>query len=162
MEVQRLEEFKKLFMEIKSAYARERLHLEDLSKEDIGGDEVDQSIRERDDQIVLKLQGRQNFYMKKIDAALERVEDGSYGECEDCGADIGLKRLIARPTAQYCINCKEERERDEEQVSYIKKSHTHGREIINQNLEALNSLGSGERVKTLLNKEKILSGQSVS
>ena len=96
--------------------------------------------------------------MKKIDSALERIEDGSFGECEDCGEDISMKRLLARPTAQFCISCKEEQERGEDQVSYIKKSHTHGREIINQNLAAINSLNNGE----LLSKEKILSGQSVS
>ena len=139
MEAQKLEEFKNLFIEIRRVNIQNSLHLEELSFEDMGGDDIDLSSRERDDQLVLKLQGRQNFYTKKIEYALERIEDGSFGECEECSEEIGLNRLTARPTAELCINCKEEQERDEVNLSYNKRSHTHGREIINQNLEAVKS-----------------------
>jgi DnaK suppressor protein len=151
MEAQRLKEFKNLFNEIRRVNNQQSLHLEDLSFEDNGGDEVDYSSRERDDQLVLKLQGRQNFYNKKIEAALERIENGSFGECEECSDEISLKRLIARPTAELCINCKEEQERSEDILSYNKRSHTHGREIINQNLEAVKSLASGGEAFNMLN-----------
>lgn len=151
MEANRLEEFKNLFNEIRRVNNNHSLQLEDLSIEDVAGDDVDHSLRERDDQIVLKLQGRQQFYNRKIEAAIERIDNGSFGECEDCEEEIELKRLIARPTAELCINCKEERERDEDNLSYNKRSHTHGREIINQNLEAVKSLSAGGEAFSMLN-----------
>lgn len=44
--------------------------------------------------------------IEEIDSALERIEDGVYGVCKYCGGEIGEKRLIARPTASSCIDCK--------------------------------------------------------
>ena len=154
MEARRLEEFRVLFNEMKRVNELERLKLDQLAEYDNSGDEVDQSIKQRDNQLQLKLQGRQNFFMKKVDAALERIDSGSYGQCEECSEEIGLKRLRARPTAELCINCKEMLEREEENVSYLKKSHTHGREIINQNLEAVKSLVSREISEQWIQKER--------
>lgn len=50
--------------------------------------------------------------LKKIEAALERVENGEYGDCEECGDYISFKRLHARPEARFCIDCKEIREQE--------------------------------------------------
>ncbi len=134
MESKTLEQFKKLFIEIKRNNALEALGREADQALATSGDEVDQTTRERENQLLIKLQGRQRFYMKKIDAALERIDNGTFGECLDCGADIGPDRLFARPTATMCICCKEEQERGEEHVLYEKKSHTRGKEILNNNL----------------------------
>ena len=49
----------------------------------------------------------------KINEALERIEDGSFGICEDCGEEIGVKRLEARPVTTQCIDCKTKAEAQE-------------------------------------------------
>ena len=51
--------------------------------------------------------------ISKIDSALKRIEDGTYGFCVDTGEPIGLKRLIARPVATLCIAAQERHEKDE-------------------------------------------------
>ncbi len=53
--------------------------------------------------------------MSKIDKALAKIEDGSFGICEDCEEQIHSKRLEARPETTLCIKCKEEEEREEQQ-----------------------------------------------
>ena len=54
---------------------------------------------------------------RKIDEALERIDSGEFGICESCGAEIGDKRLEARPTATLCIDCKTLEEVRERQVA---------------------------------------------
>lgn len=51
--------------------------------------------------------------LKDINDALKLIEDGSYGTCDECGAEISVKRLEAYPTSKHCITCKEEFERKE-------------------------------------------------
>jgi DnaK suppressor protein len=58
----------------------------------------------------LRMQERQGGLVKKIEAALERIEDGTYGICEECGKTIAEKRLKARPVTTLCIKCKREQE----------------------------------------------------
>ena len=50
------------------------------------------------------------FAISKIDEALLRMEDGTYGVCEECGDDIGVDRLKARPVTTLCVRCKSEQE----------------------------------------------------
>ena len=68
----------------------------------------------------LRMRNRGVFYSKKLSRALKKIEDGEYGLCEDCGANIKFQRLAARPTAELCIDCKEEAERDE-MASFISR-----------------------------------------
>lgn len=96
------------------------------------GDEVDLASQEREQQLELKLQGRKNFFKKKIELGLKKIEDGTFGTCEECGAEISMTRLKARPTATMCIHCKEEQESGERHIPYQKKSHTHGQEILTE------------------------------
>jgi DnaK suppressor protein len=56
---------------------------------------------------------RKKLFLSKIDEALKRIEDGSYGECDSCGDEINTKRLQARPTAKLCLECKEDQETQE-------------------------------------------------
>ena len=56
---------------------------------------------------------RQIKLISKIDSALKRIKDGTYGFCEDTGEPIGLKRLMARPVAKYTIAAQEKHEKDE-------------------------------------------------
>lgn len=55
---------------------------------------------------------RQVNELRAIDAALQRLHEGSYGECVDCGTDIGFERLMAFPVATRCINCQGKREHE--------------------------------------------------
>ena len=56
--------------------------------------------------------------MKKIEIALNKIAEKTYGECENCGEDIGVARLQARPVAQLCIDCKTEQESMERRYSH--------------------------------------------
>jgi DnaK suppressor protein len=62
---------------------------------------------------LLRFRNREVFYAKKIDKALKKFDMDEYGLCSDCGEGIRFERLLARPTAEMCIQCKEESERDE-------------------------------------------------
>ncbi len=120
------------------------------------GDEVDLAQEARDRQLQLKLQGRGRFYMKKVNEAIERLENGTFGECEECGGEIGHERLKARPTATMCIICKDEQERQEEHVPYQRRSHTHGKTIsvISDNVVGL--IDSGSDTIEKINGAKVL------
>ncbi|MCV6602592.1 MAG: RNA polymerase-binding protein DksA [Cohaesibacter sp.] len=76
-------------------------------------DLVDRASSETDRAIELRARDRQRKLISKIDAALKRIEDGSYGYCEDTGEPISLKRLDARPTATLSIEAQERHERRE-------------------------------------------------
>ncbi len=76
-------------------------------------DEVDQASSEYMQAFSFRLRGRERFLIDKIDLALRKIDDGSYGVCEDCDEMIGLKRLQARPEAPLCIQCKEAQEKEE-------------------------------------------------
>ena len=79
-------------------------------------DPNDRASVESDRSFELRLRGRERKLMEKIDEALARIEDGSYGICDDCGEEIAVKRLEARPVAKYCIDCKtlqEQREKEQ-------------------------------------------------
>lgn len=78
-----------------------------------GADEGDQAQEEVSQTLKIQLRNREKLYLKKIEQALGRVEDKTYGDCESCGEFIGMKRLEARPTATLCISCKTLQEKDE-------------------------------------------------
>lgn len=61
----------------------------------------------------LRIRNRERKLLEKIEAAIQRIEDGEYGECDDCGEKIGLKRLEARPVTTLCIECKTRQETEE-------------------------------------------------
>jgi len=77
-------------------------------------DEIDQASVNSEHSITMRLRNREALYLKKIQDALNRIKDGSFGECINCGENIEFKRLMARPTASLCILCKEEEEKKEE------------------------------------------------
>jgi DnaK suppressor protein len=64
----------------------------------------------------LRLRDRERRLLSKIDEAIARIDDGTYGVCEDCGEEIGLKRLEARPVTTLCIDCKTIQETREKSV----------------------------------------------
>lgn len=56
-------------------------------------------------QILLSLTESERVRLQEVDEALDRIEAGTYGTCEECGEAIGLKRLEVRPVAKYCVPC---------------------------------------------------------
>lgn len=76
-------------------------------------DETDQALSDLAQGMQMRLGNREALYLKKIESAFLRIEDGTYGDCAECGAQIGERRLEARPTADLCIDCKEESEHNE-------------------------------------------------
>jgi len=60
-----------------------------------------------------RLRGREKVFLQKIDHALEKIKEGTFGVCEQCGEPISLKRLEARLETTLCIRCKEDQERIE-------------------------------------------------
>lgn len=84
----------------------------ELSKPE-GSDEVEQSITDYTNSHLLRFRNREVFYAKKIDKALKKFDKDEFGLCTDCGEWIRFERLLARPTAEMCIQCKEESEKDE-------------------------------------------------
>lgn len=76
-------------------------------------DPTDQAVAELDNNFILRLRGREQKLLKKIDEAINRIESGTYGVCESCGNAIGMKRLEARPVTTLCIECKTAQEEEE-------------------------------------------------
>ena len=76
-------------------------------------DDIDRASLETDKSLDLRTKDRARKLILKIDQAIERIEDGSYGYCEDTGEEIGIERLMARPIATLCIEAQERHERME-------------------------------------------------
>lgn len=76
-------------------------------------DDVDRASLETDKSLDLRTKDRARKLILKIDQALERIEDGSYGYCEETGEEIGIGRLMARPIATLCVEAQERHERME-------------------------------------------------
>ncbi len=78
-------------------------------------DPNDRATQESEFGLELRTRDRERKLLKKIDSALERIDDGSYGYCEETGEEIGLKRLEARPVATLSVEAQERRELAEKQ-----------------------------------------------
>ncbi len=76
-------------------------------------DEMDLASSEYIQSFEFRLRGREKFLLTKLDLALKKIEEGSFGVCEICEEPIGKKRLEARPETSLCIKCKEDQEREE-------------------------------------------------
>jgi DnaK suppressor protein len=76
-------------------------------------DEMDLAASEYIQSFEFRLRGREKSLLNKLDNALRKIEDGTFGICEVCEEPIGKKRLEARPETNLCIRCKEDQERDE-------------------------------------------------
>ena len=84
-----------------------------LDDNSTSADIVDQASSYTEKNVELRAINRQIKLISKIDSALKRIQDGSYGFCEETAEPIGLKRLIARPVATLCISAQERHEKDE-------------------------------------------------
>lgn len=102
--------------EIKEALLRMREKLIESAQEQIrdpsnvtfeGGDEIDRADLEEERYLTFRIKGREATLIHKIDYALMKIESGTYGICENCGAEIPFERLKARPVTTMCFECKE-------------------------------------------------------
>jgi DnaK suppressor protein len=76
-------------------------------------DPADRASLESDRGALLRIRDRERKLIAKIDAALERIENGTYGRCDECGEPISVERLKARPVTTLCIDCKSAQEEAE-------------------------------------------------
>lgn len=129
----KLKQFKKLFEAQKSQILfNDKIVREDFSvSADDRPDEVDQAQTDIEQGMRMRLCNRETLLLKKIDEALIRIEEGTFGECDECGEDIELRRLEARPVATLCIACKEDQER-REGMSAIGRQHKSQGEIFSR------------------------------
>ena len=97
----------KLLSEISGSFIPESL----TASSEIG-DLVDQAGDERDRELSLLLTDRDKEKLFAINEALEKLKEGSYGICEECGDKIGQGRLKVMPLAKYCVNCQSKIEKD--------------------------------------------------
>ena len=97
-----------------------------LNVKDEMSDEVDMATVDLTQAQILRMRNRDLFYLKKIEKSLQNLDSPDFGFCEECGTEIKFARLIARPTAELCINCKEDLERDEDNNIMSSKSKSMG------------------------------------
>lgn len=91
-------------------------NLRDQSHQEVG-DEADRASRESDHGLELRTRDRYRKLINKIEQAMERLDDGSYGYCDDTGDEIGLGRLGARPVATLTVDAQERREMKEKVIA---------------------------------------------
>ena len=108
--------FRQQLMEWKNEIIKsnsQALYSSDLVDNISSPDVVDQASSYTEKNVEMRTVNRQIKLVSKIDAALKRLKDGTYGFCKETGEPIGLKRLIARPIATLCIAAQEKHEREE-------------------------------------------------
>ena len=108
--------FKKKLLDWKTELKRssnEALFNSSLDDNSTSADIVDQASSYTEKNVEMRAINRQIKLISKIETALKKIQDGTYGFCEDTGEPIGLKRLMARPVATLCIAAQEKHEKDE-------------------------------------------------
>jgi DnaK suppressor protein len=111
-----LKRFRKMLEESKKTLlqsAKKTLMEESNFDTDDLPDEIDLASSEYSQSMVFRLRDREKFLLRKIEKALARMDEGTFGICERCEEEISLKRLEARPVTSLCIRCKEEQEKKE-------------------------------------------------
>ena len=113
MEAKELARYRKLLMEEKQRIlnnAKNALKNELAISSDDLADETDLAASEVNQNLVFKLRDRERLLLAKIDEAMERIENGSFGACNECEEPIEVRRLEARPMSDLCVACKEKQE----------------------------------------------------
>lgn len=113
MDAKSLAKYRKLLLDEKQRIlnnAKNALKNELVISSDDLFDETDLAASEVNQNLTFKLRDRERQLLSKIDEAMARIEDGSFGSCADCEEPIEVKRLEARPMSDLCIACKEKQE----------------------------------------------------
>lgn len=117
MSKEQLEHFRQILLNWKQDLMQEvdrtMLHMKDEAAN--FPDPNDRATQESEFSLELRTRDRERKLIRKIDEALKRIDDGSYGYCVETGEEIGIKRLEARPVATLCVEAQERRERRERQ-----------------------------------------------
>ena len=113
MSPDQIDHFKKILLDWKNLLMKEADKTVEHMKNDSTklSDPNDAATQEEEFRLELRTRDRERKLIMKIDQALQRVDDGAYGYCEDTGEPIGIKRLEARPIATLCIEAQERHER---------------------------------------------------
>lgn len=118
MNPKQLEHFKQILLswknELMEEVDRTVHHMQDESAN--LPDPNDRATQEEEFSLELRTRDRERKLIKKIDQTIDRIEKDDYGFCDDCGVEIGIRRLEARPTATLCIDCKSLAEIKEKQL----------------------------------------------
>ena len=103
-----LARFKKILLKEREDIIGEVKQIHESSKE-MGQDGIqdigDEAANIYNKQILLSLNENERMRLQEVDDSLDRIANGTYGICEECGGPIGLKRLEVRPVAKYCVPC---------------------------------------------------------
>ncbi len=103
-----LERFKKILLKEREQIVGEVMQTYRSSQE-VGQDGIqdigDEASNIYNKQILMSLNESERLRLQEVDEALDRIENGTYGICEECGGPISLKRLEVRPVAKYCVPC---------------------------------------------------------
>ncbi len=115
MDQAQLEYFRKLLQDkLNELLGEADKTLEEMTTSDSQvADPADRATIESDRSFELRIRDRERKLIRKIKTALERIDEGTYGICEECGEEIGIKRLEARPVTTMCIECKSKQEKEE-------------------------------------------------
>lgn len=110
----KMREIKKKLIAQKKALLSEAVEaLNKLPGQIVFPDLGDQASAEIDRSFMLRLRGRERKLLKKIEDAIDRIEQGLFGICDKCGEAIDIKRIEARPVTTMCIECKTQQEEEE-------------------------------------------------
>ena len=93
--------------------------VEDMDEDENFPDPTDRASMESNRNSVLRIRDRERKLIFKIQEALQRLDDGEYGVCEQCGGAIGIERLKARPVTTLCIGCKSDQESEERKARRV-------------------------------------------
>jgi DnaK suppressor protein len=117
MEKERLEYFRELLNErMKTLLEEAEKTVTGMTNErDTFPDPTDRANLETDRNFLLRIRDRERKLIGKIKEALARIDDGTFGICEECGDDISEERLKARPVTTLCIDCKTKAEKEEKE-----------------------------------------------
>ena len=108
--------FKKKLIEWKNEIIESNtkgLYLKEVDSEISSADIIDQASSHTEKTVEMRTLNRQMKLLSKINQSIKKIDDNTYGYCEETGEPIGLKRLIARPIATFTIEAQEKREKDE-------------------------------------------------
>jgi DnaK suppressor protein len=108
MDKKTLARFKKILLKEREQIVGEVKQIDESSKE-MGQDGIqdigDEAANIYNKQVLLSLNENERMRLQEVDEALDRIGNGTYGICEECGGQISLKRIEVRPVAKYCVPC---------------------------------------------------------
>lgn len=126
---QKLDEMKAILLQMKEDLVKEiSLSLKSelpAGSAETTGDIYDQASNERERELSLILGDREREKIRHIDEALQRIDDGEYGVCEECEEEIPLGRLKVVPFARYCVRCKSEIEKLQAQTKRMEEDRVY-------------------------------------